>query len=413
MKWLFTTLVVLLCALAVALFAYHDPGYVMVHYRGWVVESSLALALLTLLGAAVLLYQLIRLTGNLLRLPRRLRDWRRRHAARRAQSALVRGFLDLSAGRYQRAEQRLSKYAGYGDTAAVLNYLGAARAAQAQGADERRDRYLELARECTAGAEPAVALTRAELLLERGQYGAALIDLTRLQAEQPKNTVLLNLLLRLYHETRDWEHLLELLPVLRKQHAIDAARAERLEMQAWRGLLAGSGGKGAEQALNGIWQRVPKELAYRSELVRAYVQRLIECGAPDQAEAVLYRGAARQWSPELVYLYGLVDGSQPDRQLRRAEEWLAGHETDPTLLLTVGRLCRRNALWGKARQYLESCIRSGGSYEAFNELAGVLEKMGERETALVYYRRGLALKEADVQRLAWDGAAAGASRIDA
>jgi HemY protein len=399
MKWLFTTLIALLCVLAVALFAYHDPGYVMVQYRGWIVESSLSLVLLMLLAGVVLLYLLSWLAGNLLRLPRRLRDWRRRHAARRAQSALVRGFLDLYTGRYQRAEQRLSKYAGYGDTTAVLNYLGAARAAQAQGADERRDRYLELAHERTAGGEPAVALTRAELLLGRGQYGAALVDLTRLQAEHPKNTVMLTLLLRLYRETRDWERLLELLPALRKQHAVDSALAERLEIQAYRYLLASGGGKGAEQALNGIWQRVPKALAYRAELVHAYVERLIECGAPDQAEAVLYRSVTRQMSQELIYLYGLVDGSQPDRQLRRAEEWLGGHETDPVLLLTVGRLCRRNALWGKARQYLESCIRSGGSYEAFNELAGVLEKMGERETALVYYRRGLALKEADAQRL--------------
>jgi HemY protein len=223
---------------------------------------------------------------------------------------------------------------------------------------------------------------------------------------------MLGLLLRLYRETRDWERLLELLPALRKQRVVDPALAERLEIQAWRSLLAAAGSKGAEQELNGIWQRVPKNLAYRTELVRTYAQRLIEHGAPDQAEAVLYGSVSRQWSPDLIYLYGLVDGSQPDRQLRRAEEWLAGHETDPVLLLTVGRLCRRNALWGKARQYLESCIRSGGSYEAFNELAGVLEKMGERETALVYYRRGLALKEANVQRLALSDTGAGASRAD-
>jgi HemY protein len=403
MKWLFSTLVALLCVLAVALFAYNDPGYVMVQYRGWILESSLVLTLLALLAGAVALYLLTWLTGSLLRLPRRLRDWRRQRAARRAQSALVRGFLDLHAGQYQRAEQRLNKYAGYGDTVAVLNYLGAARAAHALGADARRDSYLELAQESTGGAEPAVTLTRSELLLERGQYADALADLTRVQALQPKNVVMLEQLLRLYRETRDWNSLLELLPALRRQHAIDPARAEQLELQAYHSLLAGRGGKGAEQTLNEIWQRIPKGLADRVELVRDYVRGLIESGAPDQAEAVLYRSVTRQWSHELIYLYGLIAGGQPDRQLRRAEEWLSGHETDPVLLLTVGRLCRRNALWGKARQYLESCIRSGGGYEAFNELAGVLEKMGERETALVYYRRGLALKEAEAQRLAWSG----------
>ncbi len=404
MKWLFSTLIALLFVLAVALFAYYDPGYVMVQYRDWVVELSLALAVVVMLGSVILLYLVARLGGHLLRLPRRLRDWRRRHAARRAQSALVRGYLDLYTGRYQRAEQRLSRYAGYGDTVAVLNYLGAARAAQAQGADERRDRYLDLARENTPTAEPAVALTRAELLLERGQYGPALADLSRVRAEHPKNIVMLRLLLRLYRETRDWEQLLELLPALRKHHVVDPALAERLQVQAHRSLLARSGEQGAESTLSAIWQRVPKALTYRPELVREYAQRLIACGAPDQAEAVLYRSVTREWSPGLIYLYGLVEGSQPERQLRRAEEWLVGHETDPTLLLTVGRLCRRSALWGKARQYLESCIRSGGAYEAYHELAGVLEKIGERETALVYYRRGLALKEADAERLAWAGA---------
>ncbi|MBK9131959.1 MAG: heme biosynthesis protein HemY [Gammaproteobacteria bacterium] len=404
MKWLFSTLIALLFVLAVALFAYYDPGYVMVQYRDWVVELSLALAVVVLLGSVILLYLAARLGGHLLRLPRRLRDWRRRHAARRAQSALVRGYLDLYTGRYQRAEQRLSRYAGYGDTVAVLNYLGAARAAQAQGADERRDRYLDLARENTPTAEPAVALTRAELLLERGQYGPALADLSRVRAEHPKNIVMLRLLLRLYRETRDWEQVLELLPALRKHHVVDPALAERLQVQAHRSLLARSGEQGAESTLSEIWQRVPKTLTHRPELVREYAQRLIACGAPDQAEAVLYRSVTREWSPELIYLYGLVEGSQPERQLRRAEEWLIGHETDPILLLTVGRLCRRSALWGKARQYLESCIRSGGAYEAYHELAGVLEKIGERETALVYYRRGLALKEADAERLAWAGA---------
>lgn len=124
MKWLFSTLIALLFVLVVALFAYYDPGYVLVQWRDWIVESSLALVVAVLLGAVILFYLVLRLGGHLLRLPRRLRDWRRRHAARRAQAALVRGYLDLYTGRYPRAEQRLSRYAGYGDTVAVLNYLG-------------------------------------------------------------------------------------------------------------------------------------------------------------------------------------------------------------------------------------------------------------------------------------------------
>lgn len=413
MKWLFTTLVALLLALTVALLAYNDPGYVMVQYRGWVIESSLTLTIVAVLGAAVLVYLLTRLTGNVLRLPQRVGSWRRQRAVRRAQSALVRGFLDLYSGRYQRAEQRLIKYAGYGDTADVLSYLGAARAAQAQGADERRDRYLELAQAHAAESGPAVALTRSDLLLERGQYEAALLELNRVREQQPKNSVMLAQLLRLRHQTGDWWQLLDLLPALRKQHVIDPARADRLEIEAYRSLLASS--QGTVQDLDDLWRRVPKELSRRHELIAAYAHRLAACGAPDQAENLLYRSVRRHWNKELIHQYGLIEGSQPDRQLQRAEEWLTGHETDPVLLLTVGRLCKRNALWGKARQYLEACIRHGGAPEAFNELAGVLERMGERETALEYYRRGLGLREgeAETQTLGRPRADGDASRAEA
>jgi HemY protein len=122
-----------------------------------------------------------------------------------------------------------------------------------------------------------------------------------------------------------------------------------------------------------------------------------------RAEAVLYEAIGRNWLGSLVYLYGLIDGADLSQQIRRAESWLAGREHDPLLLLTLGRLCRRKGLWGKARQYLERGIGIGGVPEAFNELAATLEAIGETEAALKYYYRGMQAMEADAHRLAWKG----------
>jgi HemY protein len=76
--------------------------------------------------------------------------------------------------------------------------------------------------------------------------------------------------------------------------------------------------------------------------------------------------------------------------LALAETLLETHPHDPGLLLALGRLCLRAKLWGKARGYLEASISTDGPTPAYRELGHLLEQLGEHETALEVYRRGLA-----------------------
>jgi len=63
------------------------------------------------------------------------------------------------------------------------------------------------------------------------------------------------------------------------------------------------------------------------------------------------------------------------------------------MLLTLGRLYKRNAMWEKARQCLEAYLAlHEDNPEALSELAEVLEQLGENKTALEYYRKGMLLK---------------------
>ena len=90
-----------------------------------------------------------------------------------------------------------------------------------------------------------------------------------------------------------------------------------------------------------------------------------------------------------VTLYGKLKTSYPDKQLERAEAWLKHHGSSAALYLCLGRLCLRNQLWGKARTYLQQCLDLEENAEACAELAKLLEYLGEKEEALVFYRRGL------------------------
>ena len=91
---------------------------------------------------------------------------------------------------------------------------------------------------------------------------------------------------------------------------------------------------------------------------------------------MLYAAIKRQYDDRLVERYGRVQGSDPARQLANAEGWLKDHPQNAVLLLALGRLSLRNALWGKARDYLEASLRFDHRPETCAELARLARAAG-------------------------------------
>jgi len=390
MKLLFATLIVLVAAVVFALFAHEDPGYIIINYREWRIETSLVLILTATLLTFIVLYYLLRFIINTRRVPRLLRNWKQQRRARKARNAMTQGLMALAEGNWQSAEKHLVKHIDTSE-APVLNYLNAARAAQKLGATDRRDYYLRKANETFPRADIAIALTQAELQINQGQMEQALATLSSLQRSAPKNTNVQKLLMRLYIELHDWERLLELLPRLNKHHLISLNELQELKVKSYAELLKHAAADSDLENLNATWQRIPKQLKQNESLLRTYIHQLIKHNAISDAENLLYHSLNRKWDDSLAYLYGMIDSSDLTRQLSRAEGWLKKHENNPTLLLTVGRLCVRNNLWGKARQYLEASASIGVHPETYKELGNLLEHMGETEEAREYYRKGLAM----------------------
>ncbi len=396
MRLLFSALAVLIGAVALALLAHQDPGYVLISRGDWTVETTLALVVVVLVGGFLLAYALIRLLAQLWRMPGGVRGWRNRQQLRRARNATHHGLVELSEGHWREAERTLIKHAGHSELP-LLNYLSAARAAQKQGAPERRDRYLQLALKSMPDANLAVELTQAELQLVSGQLEQSLATLMHLRSIAPRHGYVLQLLARLYERMGSWGDLLDLLPELRKRQAIEEKELQRLEFTVHRELLAIAGRSGRRQALHEAWHRVPRALRQNDALVYDYARHLMCSGDAAAAEGLLRASLQRQWNERLVYLYGLVQGPDPAKQLAHAEGWLKGRERNADLLLSLARLCLRNQLWGKARSYLEASLAAGPRPEAYNEMGALLEQLDEHESATGYYRQGLILAaDADV-----------------
>jgi len=383
MKFGAIVVIALIISAVAAHFLLGDPGYVAINFRGYLIEMSVPV----LVSLVVLLVISIWLVRRMIQAPRRLGEAAGRYRAGRAGQKLTLGMIEVAEGNFARGEKLLARAASTSD-APLFNYLQAARAAHLQGKDERRDEWLKLAYEHTPEAANAVLLTQAELQLDREQYEQALATLRRIEENSRDHSHALALLGRLYFRLQDWAHLAELLPRLRKQNRVKQETLDEWSVRVHR--------ENIEKAADGEtiiaeWKNVAKRLRADVNVLDAYYMSLMRVGLHEKAEKDLAAALKAEWRAPLVRLFGLVEGPNPSKQLKRAETWLAKHGDDADLLLAAARLCLRTELWGKARSYLETVISLRPTPEAYQEYGRLLTQLGEADAAADAYREGLGM----------------------
>jgi HemY protein len=364
-------------------FLLQDPGYVVINFRGYLVEMSVPV-----LAAIIGIFFLSAwLAAKIFRAPRKLGEAAARYRAGRAGQRLTRGVIEVAEGNFAKGERLLARAAGVSE-APLLNYLQAARAAHLLGQDERRDTWLKQAYENLPGATNAVLLTQAELQLDQKQYEQALATLRKIEENTPNHSHALMLLGRLYFRLEDWKHLSDLLPKLKAHGRLDAATLEMWSLRVYKEhLLSAADG----DAVLNVWKQIPRVRKQNIELLECYYSSLIRTNMHEKAEKDIAAELKRGWHAPLVRLFGRVEGKDATRQLKKAESWLADHGEDPDLLLSAARLCLRLELWGKARSYLETVIAIRPTPDAYQEYGQLLNQLGDDDAAADAYRTGLGL----------------------
>ena len=374
--------VLLLLVVAVAAqFLAEDPGYVLISFKGWVVEMTIPI----LLALLVLLLVLASLARRIRQAPRMVAERAARASARRTGRRVARGLVALAAGQMARAERLLAKAADR-SKAPVLQYLAAARLAHGAGDRERRDHWFSLAEKAQPEARDAISLERAELHRQAGEQAAAMGYLSGILERQPRHLQALRLSIPLHLQREEWSEAARRLKALRKHGQAAAADAAKWTVAAYTGLLSDAEDARRVQRLLG---EVPRELRSGDRLGLAYARALMRHEAHELAEQDIRRRLKDEWNSQLAGAYGELESRDIPAAIRHAESWLADHPEDGSLLLALGRLCRRAKLWGKARSYLETGLSFGESRQGWLELAELLEELDEKDAADEAYRKGL------------------------
>jgi HemY protein len=185
---------------------------------------------------------------------------------------------------------------------------------------------------------------------------------------------------------------LESLAPFTEKNWIATSQRHALERQYYQETLQHALAKGVEP-FNQHWDRLPKRFKKETAFLYYFVQALLKKKDKEQAEKLIHSLLKKEWFPPLVKIYGQIDSIHPSHQLLEAEKWLKKHPHDPTLLVSLGRICQRLQLWGKARDYLEtSLIYSSETAESYQALGELFETLGQPLEALNYFKKALSEK---------------------
>ena len=372
-----------------------DPGYVLVSYGKYTMETSLWVGLVVLALVLFVFYLLLRTVYQLIGGRRSLIGWLGHRRSSQAARASTRGVISFTEGNWARARRQLLRGV-HNNESPLVNYLLAARASDRLEEPEQVSEYLQAAGDAEPHAAVAIEIVRAESRLRNGQFEQALAVLDKAKRNLGKYPYVLGLMLKAYEGMQDWDNVLGLLPELRKHKQLSDDEAGQIERDIHQRRLQGAPAVGE---LHSAWQSVSSALKQDSGLLQLYIGRLVELGDNAAAEKTLLRALKRQWDSELVRHYGLIEGDNASARLAQAERWLPQHPEDAELLLCLGRLCLRDNLWGKARDYFESSYRLEPGAEVCAELGRLLVGLGEPKVAAAYYREGLARTEAQLPEL--------------
>lgn len=386
MRALFWFVALFALAIAVALGARINEGYVLLVFPPWRLEISLNLFIVAAILLFAAAYVVLRGLSLTFKLPARVREFRERQRREKAGVVFQDAVRLLFEGRFGQALKKAAE-ANSAGVAPGLSALVAARAAQRMREQEKQQGWLMRAKLDDPRTEAATLMLEAEMLNESRRFGEAVPVLKQLQEKYGRHLAALRLELRARQGCGDWGEVLRLARQLEKRDALLPELVREIKLQAHLQSLELHGSDAAQ--LVGYLRDVPAA-ERSSRLAVEAARRLMALEANDEAqeliETYLDSRDDDDWNDELVALYGRLGGDDPTGRIAKAEKWLKQHPDNGELLLALGRLCLKQRLWGKAQSYLEASRAVWENREAMLELAQLFDLLGRSEEASRLYR---------------------------
>jgi HemY protein len=382
MRSLLWLLALFVLAVALALLARFNDGYVLLVFPPYRAELSLNLALFLIASGFAILYGVLRSLAATLAFPQRVREFHEKRKRERALNDFQEALRLLFEGRFSRALQKAGAAHAAGHSPS-LSALLAAHAAQQLREPLKQETWLGQSSLGAPKMQPARLMLEAQMYVDMRRFDDAVNTLQHLQKIAGRHIAALRLELRAQQGCGHWNEVLRVARLLEKRDRLLPELAREIKLKAHRENIRQMSSDSGQ--LLAYLRKVPAgERCPR--LASAFVEALIDLGAGPEAQDLIEKQLEAEWDSALVLLYGHLGGGDPTSRIARADQWLLLHDDDAQLLLTLGRLCLAQRLWGKAQSYLEASLSLEDRHDTRLELARLFEQTERLDEAMPHYR---------------------------
>ena len=391
MRLLLWLVALMAAAIGIAVTARFNPGNVVLFYPPHRIDLSLNFFIVLEVLLFIVLYALVRAFSATMSMPERVAAYRQRKRERDGNKGLRDALKSLFEGRFGHAEKAAARAAELPENAGIAALIGA-RAAHRMQEPVRRDSWL-----ARTIADPALKtarlMTTTELLVDDHQPEAALEAVAELNASGTRHIHALQWSMKAHQQAKNWPEVLRLVRSLDKHKALHPALSARLRELAYDAMLSDSAHDA--ESIQRMWSTVPSSDRVKPYIAARAATALNARGLHDEARTTAEEALAAQWDDRVVRAYrdAAAAAGSPSllAQIERSEGWLKERPNDPELALTLGSLCLKQKLWGKAQRYLELALSDATEprmvREAHLKLAQMHEALGQGEEAAAHYRQ--------------------------
>jgi HemY protein len=391
MRFFLWLLALMALAIGVAVTARFNPGNVVLFYPPHRIDLSLNLFVVLMLALFALLYLVIGALRSTMQMPGRVAAYRQRKRERDGNKGLRDALKALFEGRFGHAEKAALRASELPENAGVAALIGA-RAAHRMRQNHRRDNWLAQ----TAGdnaLKTARLMTMTELLVDDHQPEAALEAVRELNASGTRHIHALQWSLKAQQQAKNWPEVLRLVRSLDKHKALHPALSARLRELAYDDLLSDKAHDA--ESVQRVWSTIPSADRLKPYVACRAAAAMNARGLHDAARVVAEEALAANWDDRVVRAYreAAAPAGTPAllAQIEHCEHWMRERPTDAELALTLGSLCLKQKLWGKAQRYLEQALSDAEDSRMVREshlkLAQLHEALQQPEEAASHYRQ--------------------------
>ena len=391
MRLLLWLVALMAAAIGIAVTARFNPGNVVLFYPPHRIDLSLNFFVVLEVLLFLLVYGLVRAFYATVSMPERVAAYRRRKRERDGNKGLRDALKALFEGRFGHAEKAAAKAADLPENAGLAALIGA-RAAHRMREPARRDTWLAGVVH-DSSMKTARLMTVTELLVDDHQPEAALEAVAELNASGTRHIHALQWSMKANQQAKNWPEVLRLVRSLDKHKALHPALSSRLRELAYDALL--SDNSHDAESIQRVWATVPLADRIKPYIAAHAAAALNARGLHDEARATAEEALRAEWDDRVVRAYR--DAAAPAgtpallAQIENCEQWLKQRPNDAELALTLGSLCLKQKLWGKAQRYLEQALSDATEprmvRESHLKLAQMHEALGQHEEAAAHFRQ--------------------------